>query len=671
MQSDEPSERAAVEELRALLTKTALHHFDEINLRTATIMRGRGVLAKEVELAPLPGLLEQLDAVSLESEQRPGPLLVTFTEPNVQTLTDLRDLVLSPTEGTRTRVVDFFAALAERYSRVLGPWARQGVNRGAILSPDWHEPAVALHDALHEDFVLNVGSLWQCLNAGALDLAERFLLRVLEPSRRAWDFEQLPTKAASRDQATLRDVAAAICSDSDSWSLAVERLCERLGYLPLSPRLAVGALAAEWQQKTGEAPTEAAWRAAWSWAYSQSTPLPSFTLLMFLLGDPGLLACLDADEVAVELAEAVRPSDSRRGVSWTLRRGLARHYARYLEARHPGGDGEEVANAALWLADAVATFFEALPAGLFKCVLTETVKPTEEESFRVAYFSASPLRPCALLHAIHLKDSVWRLCVLSALEKSVAWIAGSASSCDWLREDLAHTILSSLPLREADDPVYAFEAGVRGSAAAWAEATEDEELTKLAAVEEPASWLDSEGEFAKALRESLESEPGVQAVVLAALRSMASLNRGPIDGVWEVVSDDDWRSRALLEWELNLVQLLGEALLLVQAHRDGQWHSHLPHLFALAFAEATGDRRELLFGFAVLASIRAGSTSAVERMLSGPDRANRLELAKHWLGILRGMQHLAPRWVYARLRPFFLCLGEVGDAPTVNRSGQG
>ena len=99
------------------------------------------------------------------------------------------------------------------------------------------------------------------------------------------------------------------------------------------------------------------------------------------------------------------------------------------------------------------------------------------------------------------------------------------------------------------------------------------------------------------------------------------LRDAPSVELWKCFADEHWREQVLAGGEQKCVELLCNGAIELQfEHRSHEWRGYLPHFLALTCEDLAADRerKRLLFGYVVVASIAVDSVSAVERRYRGP-----------------------------------------------------
>jgi len=124
-----------------------------------------------------------------------------------------------------------------------------------------------------------------------------------------------------------------------------------------------------------------------------------------------------------------------------------------------------------------------------------------------------------------------------------------------------------------------------------------------------------------------------------------------VAGVWEVLSDGEWRQRVLGVVEERVLGLLFEAFSILQVANKDKWFTLLPHYIAELCEKTDNDeRRRHLFLYVVLTSLASDTVSAVRRLLRGSQKAKFVEMVREYRERVESMWAQYPPWVQGRLR---------------------
>lgn len=157
--------------------------------------------------------------------------------------------------------------------------------------------------------------------------------------------------------------------------------------------------------------------------------------------------------------------------------------------------------------------------------------------------------------------------------------------------------------------------------------------------------------FTKFMDEMRGEQAGGKITASLLLRQRAQMNTLPLDDLWTLVRDDQWREGALLSDNRYVYEFLFDTFLAIHVHNDDKWRSELPHIFALTCDKAQpGESQNMLFAFVVASAISIGNVSALERLLKGSTREKYREQVEHWRNQLAYLMPDAPGWVAGRMR---------------------
>jgi hypothetical protein len=148
------------------------------------------------------------------------------------------------------------------------------------------------------------------------------------------------------------------------------------------------------------------------------------------------------------------------------------------------------------------------------------------------------------------------------------------------------------------------------------------------------------------------------------LAVLARLGRAPEDALWGLWEDREWRDSLLLGLGEAPLDKLFSSLREIMLLRGDKWAWNTPHSYAGACEKAeAADRRAMLFSMVVLASLDAGSVSAVQRLLHGKLRDQLAPEVKYWRERFREVWDQAPAIVTAKWRAMMAALSIVPDVP--------
>jgi hypothetical protein len=154
-----------------------------------------------------------------------------------------------------------------------------------------------------------------------------------------------------------------------------------------------------------------------------------------------------------------------------------------------------------------------------------------------------------------------------------------------------------------------------------------------------------------ALRRLADSSLADQVAVTMALKAKAYDDPAVANGVWDVLSDNEWRQRVLVSVEERVLGLLIEALGVLEVQNQDKWFSLLPHYIAELCEKAESEeRRRLLFLYVVHTSLASDTVSAVRRLLRGDQKTKFARFVTEYRESIEGMWAGYPSWVQGRLR---------------------
>lgn len=185
----------------------------------------------------------------------------------------------------------------------------------------------------------------------------------------------------------------------------------------------------------------------------------------------------------------------------------------------------------------------------------------------------------------------------------------------------------------------------------WAACQPEDQRKVLEQLIATSQTLGSAEGLCKALCKLADSSFPDQVAVALALKAKAYTDPLVGDCVWEVLADGDWRQRVLGAVNENVLGLLIEAFIILQAACQDKWFVQFPHFIAELCEKAENDeRRRQLFLYLIHASLASETVSAVRRLLRGSQKAKFVEMTKEYRKRVESMWAQYPPWVQGRLR---------------------
>jgi hypothetical protein len=361
-----------------------------------------------------------------------------------------------------------------------------------------------------------------------------------------------------------------------------------------------------------------------------------------------------------EILNVVRESDKKGAhqpgrEAWELRRDLVRHYTYHLEARLPDNKGANIACFAWWFSEQVAALF-ADKQDTLRFYRENWVQPALELSSHIWLVASPYIQRSFLRYVTLMVPSPWAVALLSIMGDKIEELDPGAQSDEvraQFHEALVSHIISSLPfpVQSPGDPTFALECSLAETVLKWAKHQPEEQRKPLEQLVATSQALGIPDELCKALRKLGELLLADQAAVAVALKAKAYTDPTIAKGVWEVISDVQWRLQVLGNVDTLVLGLLIEALSILQVHNREEWFSLLPHYIAeLCEKTDNEERRRHLFFYVLHTSLTSETVSAVRRLLRGNHKARFIGLAKEYRDQVEAMRSEYPPWVAGKIR---------------------
>lgn len=654
--------------MQVRMRNTALHHIDRIGLRALRALQDLDLIDEEV-----PPIGNVVDLAVLCDRQHPrrqnlpeGPLVLYVTEGDEpkRMVVELPVLFFSDDRAVRQAALECLEKMLVKDPMTLTPktGAILKESRDALISEtpgNWRSAAVAVCDALYDDVLVALHGVQQSLESGPVieGSLNFYTPKVLHPSMTSLDSISLPIGNPERDHGTL----AKLLSDMIARASNLADLCDAyladFGFLPLAPSYSLATAVRKWLASN---PDVDAWQEVWEWANAKSTPISQyhacsvFVLFSELIPD-GKLPDLWNEVLAVVQESESKEADRPEYEAWALRLDLARHYTFHLEARLPGSDGASIGCFAWWFAEQVASLFPA-DAGTVKFYRENWVKPASDLSSHTWLAASAPIQNSFLRYVTFTMQSPWAVALLTLMGEHLDELAPveQAENVQMrFHEALVSNMLASLPfpLETPGDPTFALECSFADTVLKWAEYQTEEQQKALQQLIVTSWILETEDGLCDALRKLGEFDLPTQAAVSIALKAMVYTDPAVSEGVWEVVSDAEWRKTVLGGVKQQIQDILIESLSMLLVDNRDKWCSHLPHYIAeLCEKEEDEERIRILFLYVIHTSLASDTVSAVRRLLKGDQKAKFVEYVKEYRAQVEVMRSDYPPWVAGKLR---------------------
>ncbi len=658
----------ATRALNARMAKAASLHLEQVDARTSIVLQIAGVLKRGAAPAHLPAnILEVVNEPthSLRVPGKPGPFIF-YKDPTTPSQTFVLDMVsvlLSTGISSRAAAVSHLETIARLESPNLTSKTQRLLEerRAKILDENaeiWQLAALEVHDSVAGDLLYQLAAVEQSLEAHFEEGLREYFPKVLRPSVLSLEGLELRIVKPSEQKADIATVVSA-CAERTDLQDACDEYLRLAGFIPLGDEYSLARVVELWQAHHSR-PVNL-WDILWGWADNTRSPLARYHVCILFLTKPESRSQEQERVLWQEILEIISPSSSeddsiRWRDEWAIRKELAQHYLHFLESRTPGALGEPLACFAWWLAERVATLI-GHTAEVRSRLRNVAIVPESESSDFVWKLSLPRIAPSVLATATHLGASPWALSGLNRITPQTLTTLSSG-----LDEQLANrfersflaVIMVGFPIQAAQDAdmVYAFETTLSETVSAWRAYREGSTGADRAnGIASMYAKLANAAEFVPALQKIYQEDETNQMAIAFWAKSLALQGALPREEVLKCLSDAEWRRPAFTKMIDPALDLLFLAFSLASNNDDKVWNARLSHLYAIA-CEEIGDnveRRRVLFALTALSAIHTYSVSALQRLLTGNQRATYLELLNGLRNALSSNRDHPP-WLTARIR---------------------
>lgn len=648
--------------IQVSMRNTALQHNSQIGLRTLRMLQ----ILDLFEGSGRP-FGEDIDISILKDPSHPrrvmlgdGPLLLYITEGEEPKgiIVELPMLLLSDSLEVRKAAVEILETLrvTPKTTAILETM------RAPLLSSeagDWMPAGVAMSDGLNDDVLIALQGVCQCIDCSSSlqESLNSYVPRVLRPAISSLESMKMAIRNPEAEHDELAKAIEGIGAEATTLADACQAYYEKLGFLPLAPQFGLSEVVQRWMAVH---PNEDAWTQVWDWAKGASSPVPQYHACCVFVLHPELVP---EGELPVLWSEVLNVIDEANGEgagagkveAWALRSDLVSHYMCHLEAQLPDTDSANVACFAWWLSGQLT---EVLPDNLegVSFYREHWIRRALDVSSRI-WLAASPhTRESFLRYVTFAVHSPWALSLLSAMGSKLEELAPGEQANEVrerFQDALVHHLLSSMPfsVEKPSDPTYALELPLSVLILRWAKDRPEEQRESLEQLVFACETLQAAEGLCKALRRIGDSPLADQLVVARALKMSALRDPTACEGVWDVVSDRQWRLDVLGSVENRVLGLLVEAFSSLLVANQGKWFSQLPHYLAeLCERSDDEERRRHLFLYVLHTSLASDTVSAVRRLLRGEKKAQFVSLVSEYREQVEAMRSACPAWVAGKLR---------------------
>ncbi len=660
--------RKVMRGMQIRMRNNALHHFNRIGPRTLRVLQDLDLFDDEAE--PVGDNVEIAvlrDAKHKRRENLPdGPLTLYITkdEKPKRMVVELSVLLFSETQEVRKTSLQCIERMVTAVPFALTPKtvAILEGSRDALVSDapaKWRGAAVAIYDALYDDVLVALHGTRQSLACEPViqDSLNSYVPKVLHPSVSSLDSISLAVGNPEEDHKSLAKVVSEIVSDTDSLAELCARYYEKLGFLPFAPQYSMAEAVNSWLASKTDVN---AWEEVWQWAYAARGPVPRYHACSVFVLHPHLVPENRFPDLWKEIVGIVYESDKAGAEEaghedWALRRDLARHYAYHLEARLPDNNGANIVCFAWWFAEQVAELFPDNSESA-KFYRESWVKPASELSSQIWLAASAPIQRSFLRYMTFTVSSPWAAGLLSIMGEHLEKLE-PRDQAEEIQARFYDAVVSNVigclpfPIESPSDPTFALECSMAETVLKWSKYQPEEHKKALKQLVATSRALGNTEGLCAALRKLNQSSLADQVAVTLALKAKAFTDPKVTEGVWEVISDAEWRESVLASVETQVQGLLIEALSILQVVNREKWFSLLPHYIAdLCEKSEDEERRRILFIYVLHTSLASDTVSAVRRLLRGDQKAKFVEFAKEYRDRVEAMRSDYPPWVAGKLR---------------------
>lgn len=341
-----------ITKLKEHLAILAIKHLKKVDGRTLTILQKNKIFES---LNPNENFEEVLPILNNKNHPNrisspPGPLFFYLTQkkPPKANVVNLTEMLFATNIDIRKACFDYFYNLEDKEIPLLNTKTRALLKAltDTILSKDekkWRDAAVAIYDALNEDWYCNYAAVNQCLHRNFISGVSEFLTKIIRPSIPSVESITLGLWEASGQKEEILDVIDKIVDESVDIEAALNKYFLRFGHLSFNENLSIVNLIEKWQSKHGK--LDDIWTILWAWADSLKMPLPRYHVCMYFISNPDLVPDDKRTKLWHEIIEVIHmPNNEEDDLDWTqawrMLSETARHYCCHLEARLPFMNGD-------------------------------------------------------------------------------------------------------------------------------------------------------------------------------------------------------------------------------------------------------------------------------------------------------------------------------------------
>jgi hypothetical protein len=570
------------------------------------------------------------------------------------------EFLLNPNRDLREAAFQYFRSDKIDDRGRISPYVRSLLDEleSEVLTTDertWVEAGLRLHDAIEDDFLLNLAGAEQSAQIQYDDAFRLYMARVFRPGLASFEKLRPPVWDPSKQTTEIEESIKRWVAQSKTLHDVLDGYLGRCGYLPLADEFGAARLVRDWQALHNDT---AIWDAIWSWTAKAKTPLATYHACCVFVEYPEWIPSGQSDLVVQKIGtvfDAALP-----GVGeplWRLRCSLALHFQYHIEALAPGLDGTTVAASAWWVAEMVAGLVGSDEDRAKKW--QEQIMDRELAlSRRRRMITHSRMNPSSLRNATLYSPSIWSDALLATAVRK--WRELKAAGFDQsfrheLLDQISHAmIFGRMEVRHRNDAFFAFEKEIGPD---WLEVPPDPSddemeagVQQFTAAYEEAS---DENSFEHVLTDFADG-PETTAMFCGYLLRARQFSFG-LGGLacQNALSSPEWRKRVFHDRADNALDSFLSFLIEWQLQQDEEWNVRVAQILANECEQAQSDsRRKFLFSVTLVSSLAVDVASPAIRLLTGSRRAEFVKEMQDWREMLESVSRQSESWVAGRIRGF-------------------